>query len=110
HLAGLSDLPVVGGVARIYCCARGTHGGAELVGNWKNQLLEFFRGSKCPTTRNDDPGGGELRAVALRKPVLDEGRKARIFACGNHFDCSRAAFARRREGGGSHRDHLLGIG
>lgn len=43
HLAGLADLPVIGGIARIDRCARGTDSGAELVGDRQDDFLELLR-------------------------------------------------------------------
>ena len=61
HLAGLANLPVVGGIARIDGSARGANGGTELVGDGKDDFLELFRRAQCTTTGDDDLGGGEFR-------------------------------------------------
>jgi hypothetical protein len=46
-LAGLADLPVIGGIAGIDRGARGAHGRAELVGDGLDHLGEVLRGASA---------------------------------------------------------------
>src|SRR3546814_16977290 len=77
-LAGLADLIVVGRVTRIDRGARGAHPGAELVGERVEQCVELVGGPERPSARDDDPGAGELRPLALGDFGADEARQARI--------------------------------
>ena len=93
HLAGLADLPVVRGVAGIDRGARGAHGGAELVGDRLDVFGEVLRRAERAPARDDDPGRGQLRPVALGDLLALEARNARIRRRRDRLDRRRAALA-----------------
>ena len=68
-LAGLADLPVVRGKARIDRGPRGADGGPELVGQRLDQREVLFR-ADAATAGDDDLGRGQLRPVATRRSCL----------------------------------------
>ncbi len=107
HLAGLADLPVVRGIARIDGGAAGADGGAELVGDRDDDLLEILLGADAAAARDDDAGGGELRPVALGKGFADEGGEGRIGRGGDGLDRAGRAGAGGGERGGADGRDLL---
>src|SRR5262245_48779426 len=62
-LAGLTHLPVVGGVAGIDGRARGAHCRAQLVRDRLDVFCEILPALHRPSPGDDDPGRGELRAL-----------------------------------------------
>src|SRR5690606_34948379 len=108
-LAGLADLIVVGGVARVDRRARGADGGAQLVGQRVHDGVELFGRAQGAAARDDDLGGAQFGAVRLDHLFRDEGGLGR-FAGGDALDRGRAAFSGGGEGRGAHGDDLLGVG
>lgn len=70
-LAGLANLHVAGHVAGIHRRARGTDGGAELVGQLVDHLEVLFR-ADAAATGDHAPGALQVRAVALAGGQADE--------------------------------------
>src|SRR4029077_7153445 len=66
HLAGLTDLIVVGDEARVDRRTRGTHRRMQLVGNLFEQV-EILAGLHAPAAGNDDLGGGQFRPLGFGK-------------------------------------------
>src|SRR5690606_32290743 len=75
-LAGLADLPVIGGVARIDCGARGAKGGAELFGQGGEDFGELFGGAERAAARYDDLGAGKIYPTTAGAFAAHEARGA----------------------------------
>ncbi|MNN77998.1 hypothetical protein D3C81_1945100 [compost metagenome] len=76
-LAGLADLHVVGHEAGIDRGARGTNGGAELVGHGVEQL-EVVAVLHAAATGDDDLRRGQLRTLGLCQLFSDEAGDTRV--------------------------------
>src|SRR3954454_10876069 len=108
-LAGLADLPIVRRITRIHRGTRSADTGAELVGERLDVLCEVLAALHGAATGDDDLGRGQLGTVALCDFLADKGRQARIGRRCDALDRRSAAFTRCGEGGGAHRDGLLGV-
>src|SRR5690606_31272914 len=106
-LAGLADLPIVGGIIGIDGGAGGADGGAESFAKFFNQLEAFGRTDR-DAAADHDLGGGEVRDIALGAVGGDElcGRLYCVFK-----DFHRRGIARGGggEGRGAEREHVAGL-
>ncbi|EGE60965.1 hypothetical protein RHECNPAF_13300157 [Rhizobium etli CNPAF512] len=110
HLAGLADLPIVGGIAGIDGGARGADGGTELVGDRQDDFLELLGRAERTAAGDDDLGRGELWPVGGRERIRDEGRETGRKSCRRDLlDGSRWALGGRGKGSSTHRDDSSGI-
>src|SRR5690606_4351606 len=101
-LAGLPDLIVVRGIARVDRRARGADSGAQLVGQGVHDGGELFGRAQGATARDDDLGGAQFGAVRLDHFFRDEGGLGR-FAGSDALDRGRTAFTFLIGGGGEGR-------
>ena len=79
-LAGLADLIIVGGIARVDRRARRADRRAELVGERVEQAVELVVGAERAAARDDDLGAGQLGPLGLREFGADEAGLARSAA------------------------------
>ena len=109
-LAGLPDLIVVGGIARINRRAARADARAEFVGERVDNLVELFGAAQRAATRYDDFGRRQFGAFGLGDFFADKSRKA-SFAGARHRLNARAATATLGlvERGAAHRDDQLGV-
>ena len=76
-LAGLADLPVVRRVARVDRGAAGAQGGAQLVGQRRQHLVELLARAQRAAAGDDDLGRGQFGPVALGDLAADEAATCR---------------------------------
>ena len=109
-LASLANLIVVRRITGIDGGARGANGGTQLVGERIDELVEFFRRTQRPTTRDDDLGGSQFRARRGGQLGTGKGRKPGITGAAGRFDGGAAATGRcLGKGSAAHGDDFLGI-
>ncbi|MNV31888.1 hypothetical protein D3C71_1232100 [compost metagenome] len=110
-LAGLAHLPVVRGVACIHGGAAGAQARVELVGQRRHHFVELLGAAQGTATRDDDLGGGQFGAVALRDFTAHEGALAAVGDAFSRFNGGAAAGGGCGvEAGRAHGDHLGGVG
>src|SRR6185369_5799455 len=76
--ARLPDLVIVGRIAGVDRGAACPDRGAELVGERIEQGMELLAAPERPAARDDDPGAGQLRPLALGSLDPDEAADARV--------------------------------
>ena len=109
-LAGLADLIVVGGEARVHRRAAGADRGTELVRERLDERVELLFRAERTAAGDDHRGAGELGTRRLLGLGTDEARPALVAGRGDGFDAGVAAFGRCLfEAGGAHGDDLLGV-
>ena len=96
-LAGLTDLVIVGRVARVDRGAAGADPGAELVGERVEQAVELLVGAEPAAAGNDDLGAGQLGAFQLGDLGAGEARDAGVPGTRNVLDAGRTAAGRAGE-------------
>src|SRR4051812_13122419 len=111
HLAGLTDLPIVRGVAGVHCRARSANGSAEPVSNRLDVRFEVLRRAKRATTGDDNLCGSQLWSIRFGQLLAAEYRYIRIGTRWDFFDRGGlGTLAYRLECRRAHRDHLLWVG
>src|SRR6056297_3657169 len=107
-LAGLTDLPIVRGVATVDCGTGRANGGAELVGTAFDQGELLFAAHTAPAG-HDDTGRCQFGAVAGRDLVCDPGRQLRVSGGVDHLDRGRPARGGGVKGGGAEGHDLYAV-
>ena len=110
NFSGLAHLPVVRGIARIYCSSAGANGSTQLICQGRHDFIELFTRTQSPSARHNDFGCsqfgavvfGHFRAHKLALPTILHSLDA--FHRGRSASCGRRIKAR-----GAHRQHLDGI-
>src|SRR5258705_2803148 len=109
HFAGLANLPVVRRVSGIDRGARGTDTGAELVGEGLDISGKILAALHGTAAGDDDLCRGQFGTIALGDLFADKAGEARIGRGSRIFHRRTATVSGRCEGGGPHRNDLLGV-